>query len=89
MRAAPFCLAGAFGAAAFRGAAAFFGSSALLFLAAVVFVVVARERGLDVLFRFVAHLPSGRDYPGIQPWEGAPRRRAAFLYPIDAQLDSA
>ncbi|WP_437911797.1 hypothetical protein WME73_30115 [Sorangium sp. So ce302] len=89
MRAAPFCLAGAFGAAAFRGAADFSGSPALLFLAAVVFVVVARERGLDVLFRFVAHLPRGRDYPGIQPWEGAPRRRAAFLYPIDAQLDSA
>ncbi|WP_437505458.1 hypothetical protein [Sorangium sp. So ce1099] len=71
--------AGAFGfAEAFAfGAAAFFGSSALLFLAAVDLVVVARARGLDALFLFVTHLPSVRDYPGVQPWEGAPRRRAA------------
>ncbi|WP_437609784.1 hypothetical protein WMF20_00765 [Sorangium sp. So ce834] len=77
MRPVLFCLAGAFSfvAAAFRGAAAFFGFSALLFLAAVDFVVVARARGLDALFVFVAHLPSVRDYPGVQPWEGAPRHR--------------
>ncbi|WP_437317333.1 hypothetical protein [Sorangium sp. So ce385] len=74
-----FGFAGAFSfvAAAFRGAAAFFGFSALLFLAAVDFVVVARARGLDALFVFVTHLPSVRDYPGVQPWEEAPRRGAA------------
>ncbi|WP_437733303.1 hypothetical protein [Sorangium sp. So ce1335] len=61
--------------AAFRGAAAFFGVSALLFLDAVVFEVVARARGLDALLLFVAHLPSVRDYPGVQPWEEAPFHR--------------
>ncbi|KYF69815.1 hypothetical protein BE15_23650 [Sorangium cellulosum] len=55
-----------------RGAEAFFGSAALLFLAAVVFVVVARARGLDAAFLFVTHLPSARDYPGVQSWEEAP-----------------
>ncbi|WP_437649862.1 hypothetical protein [Sorangium sp. So ce362] len=78
MLAAALGFAGAFsfGAAAFRVAAAFFGSSALLFRAAVVFVVVARARGLDMRFVFVTHLPCGRDYPGVQPWEGAPLHRA-------------
>ncbi|WP_437902777.1 hypothetical protein WME95_29965 [Sorangium sp. So ce327] len=86
MRAAPFCLAGAFGAAAFRGAADFFGSPALLFLAAVVFVVVARERGLDALFRFVAHLRGAEITPVSGHGKGL---RAALLSPIDTQLDSA
>ncbi|WP_437490396.1 hypothetical protein WME75_13590 [Sorangium sp. So ce1014] len=77
MLVAALCLAGAFsfGAAAIRVAAAFLGSSALLFRAAVVFVVVARARGLDTWCVFVTHLPGGRDYPGVQPWEGAPLHR--------------